>query len=49
MFIRAAAAGLAAKAMTTPMAMMIPTTPSIQRSTVHHQTPIGERSERGKA
>jgi hypothetical protein len=31
------------------MAMRIAITPSIQRSTVHHQTPSGERSERGKA
>ena len=49
MFIRAAAAGLAAKAITTPMAIRMPTTPSIQRSTVHHQTPRAERSDRGKA
>ena len=35
--------------MTTPMAISRTTTPSIQRSTVHHQTPIGERSDRAKA
>ena len=49
MFIRAAAAGLAAKAMTTPMAISSATTPSIHLSTVHHHTPIAERSERAKA
>ena len=49
MFILAAAAGLAEKDITTPMAIRTPTTPSIHRSTVHHQTPNADRSERGKA
>ena len=40
---------LAAKAITTPMAISRPTIPSIQRSTVHHHMPMGERSERAKA
>ncbi len=48
-FIRAAAAGLAAKDISTPMKISSATTPSIQRSTVHHHTPSGERSERAKA
>ena len=49
MLLGAAAAGLEANDMATPTAISSATTPSIQRSTVHHHTPIGERSERAKA
>jgi hypothetical protein len=48
-FIRAAAAGLAANDMATPMKIRIASTPSIQRSTVHHQMPMEVRSAREKA
>ncbi len=49
MFIRAAAAGLVAKAVSTPMPISAATMPSSQRSMVHHQTPSLERSDRAKA
>ena len=48
-FIRAAAAGLAAKDNRMPRPIRTATAPSSQRSVVHHQTPSGERSLRAKA
>ena len=48
-FIRAAAAGLAAKDIRTPRTSNTATAPRSHLSIVHHQTPIGDRSERAKA
>jgi len=48
-FMRAAAAGLAAKDSRTPMTISTATLPSSQRSMVHHHMPTAERSERAKA